>query len=218
MPPARLPQTQMRQRPGSRPVEQAIGRPNCKGSAEQILAGRVAGKIGMIIRRATQVVAETTMPRSATPWLPRAQPEGPRGAGIGQRRGCQDRAKILLGVCIPLRGRIFLRKTLLSPARCAPERSTRGPAKRGSGSGGDARDRARILLGRLQPATGSYLPLEETAQPFAVYSRRRLSCIPSRKAAVAPAKICSALPKRLLIRRVNSINVVPAEAGIQCIQ
>jgi hypothetical protein len=43
-----------------------------KGSAEQILAGRVAGKIRMIIRRATKVVAETTMPRSATPWLPKA--------------------------------------------------------------------------------------------------------------------------------------------------
>jgi len=31
---------------------------------------RVVGKIGMIIRRATQVVAGTTMPRSATPWEP----------------------------------------------------------------------------------------------------------------------------------------------------
>jgi hypothetical protein len=28
---------------------------------------------------------------------PRASPEGPRKAGIGQRRGCQDRALVLLG-------------------------------------------------------------------------------------------------------------------------
>jgi hypothetical protein len=51
------------------------------GTAEQILVERVAVKIGMIIRRATLVVAGTTMPRSATPWLPRALPEGSRGAG-----------------------------------------------------------------------------------------------------------------------------------------
>jgi len=38
----------------------------------QVRAERIAGKIGMIIRRAMQVVAWTTMPRSATPWLPRA--------------------------------------------------------------------------------------------------------------------------------------------------
>ena len=31
----------------------------------------------MIIRRATLVVAGTTMPRSATPWRPQALPEGP---------------------------------------------------------------------------------------------------------------------------------------------
>jgi hypothetical protein len=36
------------------------------GTSEQILAERVAGKIGMITRRTTQVVAEPTMPRSAT--------------------------------------------------------------------------------------------------------------------------------------------------------
>jgi hypothetical protein len=97
----------------------------------------------MLVRRATKVVAETTMPRSATPrapdfaatlWdralraaclvrllakeRPRAQPEGPCEAGIGQRRGCQDRAK--------------------------------------------------ILVGRLHPATGSHLPSEETAPPSAV--------------------------------------------------
>ena len=58
-------------------------------------------KSGMIIRRATLVVAGRSsydaMPRSATPWLPRTLPEGSREAGIEQRRGCQDRAKNLLG-------------------------------------------------------------------------------------------------------------------------
>jgi len=100
----------------------------------------------MIIRRATQVVAGTTMPRSATPWLPRAWPEGPRESG--------DRA-----------------------AAGMPER-------------------AKVYIGRQQPATGSHLPLEETAPPCAVnHSRRRLSRIPSRKPTAAPAEIYSALPK-----------------------
>ena len=67
----------------------------------------------MIIRRATQVVAGTTMPRSATPWLPRAWPEGPRESG--------DRA-----------------------AAGMPER-------------------AKVCMGRQQSATGSHLPLEDTA-------------------------------------------------------
>jgi hypothetical protein len=35
---------------------------------------------------------------------PRAQPEEPRKAGIGQRRGCQDRAKNLLGRLHPAAG------------------------------------------------------------------------------------------------------------------
>jgi hypothetical protein len=148
-------------------------------------------------------------PQSVARGVPRS---GDRAAA-----GMSDRAKNCWGAYSPLRDRIFLRKKLLRPSRCAPERSPRGPAKRGSGSGGDARPREE-LSGRLQPATGSHLPSEETAPPCAVYSRRRLSRIPSRKAAVAPAKICSALPKRLLIRRANSINVVPAEAGIQCVR
>ena len=81
--------------------------------------------------------------------------------------------------------------------------------------------RAKIYIWRQQPATGSHLSLEDTASPYAVcpiltqpgwdgalravcrvrllvkgigHSRRRLSRTPSRKAAVAPAEICSALP------------------------
>src|SRR3569623_3378179 len=74
----------------------------------------------MIIRRATQVVAWFTMPRSATPWRPRASPEGPCGAGIGQRRGCRGRAYGSWDARIPLRGRIFLWKKLLRPTRSRP--------------------------------------------------------------------------------------------------
>jgi NAD(P)-dependent dehydrogenase (short-subunit alcohol dehydrogenase family) len=53
---------------GQRGLAQSLAR--YLGSAEQILAERVAGKIGVITRRATKVVAGTTMPRSATPWVP----------------------------------------------------------------------------------------------------------------------------------------------------
>jgi hypothetical protein len=52
----------------------------------------------------------------------------------------------------------------------APELGLRDLAKQGSGSGGDAGPREE-LLGRLQPATGSHLPSEETAPPFAVRPR-----------------------------------------------
>ena len=44
---------------------------------------------------------------------PRAWPEGPREAGIGQRRGCRDR----FGHLHPAQGRTFLRKALLRPER-----------------------------------------------------------------------------------------------------
>ncbi|PTR10529.1 hypothetical protein C8R32_10156 [Nitrosospira sp. Nsp5] len=50
-------------------------------------------------------------------WRPEALHEGPREAGIGQRRGCRDRVSGTWGACIPLRGRTFLRKALLRPAR-----------------------------------------------------------------------------------------------------
>jgi hypothetical protein len=125
---------------------------------------------------------------------PERSPRDPAKQGSGSGGDVKTAPRICWGVCIPLRGRIFLRKRLLRPSRCAPERGPRGPAKRGSGSGGDAGDRTRTLSGRKQPATGSHLPSEETAPPFAVHSRRRLSCSPSRKAAVAPATTCSGLP------------------------
>ena len=137
----------------------------------------------MIIRRATQVVAGTTMPRSATPWLPGAWPEGPREAGIGQRRGCQTALKYTWGASSPLRGRIFLWKKLLRPARSRPilpqplwggalravclvrllakERPgawPEGPRRAGIGQRRGCFDRTTVLLGRRHPATGSHLP------------------------------------------------------------
>jgi hypothetical protein len=95
-----------------------------------------------------------------------------RGAPLGGDRavqGMQETApRQYRDAHSPLRGHIFLWKTLLRPSRCVPERGPRGPAKRGSGSAGDAGDRAKTVSGRSQPATGSHLPLEDTAPPFAV--------------------------------------------------
>jgi hypothetical protein len=64
---------------------------------------------------------------------PQSVARGAREAGIGQRRGCQTAPKYRWGAYSPLRGRIFLRKTLLPPYAVSPERRPRGPAKRGSG-------------------------------------------------------------------------------------
>jgi hypothetical protein len=57
-----------------------------KGSPEQVLAEHVASKIGMIIRRATQVVAGTTMkerntmaPQSAARGAPRSRDRAAAG-------------------------------------------------------------------------------------------------------------------------------------------
>ena len=52
---------------------------------------------------------------------PKAWPEGPREAGIGQRRD----AATASGACIPLRGRTFLRKALLRPERSRDSTSLR---------------------------------------------------------------------------------------------
>ena len=49
----------------------------------------------------------------------------------------------------------------------APERRPRDPAEQGSGSGGDATT-ALMDDGAAHPATGSHLPSEATAPPFAV--------------------------------------------------
>jgi hypothetical protein len=52
--------------------------------------------------------------------LPRAWPEGPREAGIGQRRGCQSAPKYTWGASRPLRGRIFLSEDTAPPCAVAP--------------------------------------------------------------------------------------------------
>src|SRR5690349_18618436 len=73
----------------------ALGRvrlPVRQGTSDHVLVKRVAGKIGMITRRATQVVARTTMPRSATQWRPGALPEGP-GKRDRAAEGMPDRPR-----------------------------------------------------------------------------------------------------------------------------
>src|SRR5690348_95787 len=75
----------------------------------------------MIIRRATQVVAETTMPRSATPWRPKASPEGPREAGIGQRWAPRPRDYISLGRSHPATGSHLPSEGTALPSAVAPD-------------------------------------------------------------------------------------------------
>jgi hypothetical protein len=81
-----------------------------------------------------------------------------------------------------------------SALRGATRSVARGALRSGDrAAAGMPRPRQNIV-GSLTARYGSHLPLEDTAPPFAVYSRRRLSRIPSRKAAVAPTEIRSALP------------------------
>src|SRR5579871_5086665 len=56
---------------------------------------------------------------------PRASHEGPREAGIGQRRGCPTALMVRWGARIPLRGRTFLRKAPLRPLRSRHSASLR---------------------------------------------------------------------------------------------
>ena len=48
---------------------------------------------------------------------PRRVTRGGPQSGVGQWRGCFDRARVLLSAGIPLQGRTFLWKTLLRPSR-----------------------------------------------------------------------------------------------------
>jgi hypothetical protein len=50
----------------------------------------------------------------------------------------------------------------------APHSVTRGACEAGIGQRRECFDRVTVLLGRRHPATGSHLPLEDTAPPFAV--------------------------------------------------
>jgi hypothetical protein len=77
----------------------------------------------------------------------------------------------------------------------APRSVARGAPRSGGRAAAGMPDRATVLLGCQQPATGSHLHSEDMLRPArSHHSRRRLSCIPSRKAAVAPVRIYSALP------------------------
>jgi hypothetical protein len=50
----------------------------------------------------------------------------------------------------------------------APRSVARGPPRSGDRAAAGMPDRAKMQLGCLQPATGSHLPTEETAPPYAV--------------------------------------------------
>src|SRR5579871_4319258 len=77
------------------------------------------------LRGGLHVFCGTWLRCNSLEWRPRALPEGSREAGIGQRRGCRDRAYGTWGARIPLRGCIFLRKTLLRPSRARHSASLR---------------------------------------------------------------------------------------------
>jgi hypothetical protein len=126
---------------------------------------------------------------------PRAWPEGPREAGIGQRRRCRRPRQDSIGTLTARCGvASSFRKRLLRPSRCVPERGPRGPAKRGPGSAGDAGDRAKTVSGRSQPAAGSHLPFGRDCSALRGLFASSHFAHPSRKAAVAPAETCSGLP------------------------
>ena len=96
-------------------VRGSLREPLTKSSAE-----RVAGKIGMITRHTTPVVAWSTMPRSVTQWRPKASTEGPRGAGIGQRWAPRPRDYISLGRSHPATGSHLPMEGTAPPSAVAP--------------------------------------------------------------------------------------------------
>ena len=124
---------------------------------------------------------------------PERRPRGPAEQGSGSGGDAAAALMVLWDARIPLRGRIFLWKTLLRPPRSrpillqpegtglcgrvalsgssrrgAPKALHEGPAKRDRAASGDAGDRDYGLTGGVHPAAGSHLPSEGTAPPFAV--------------------------------------------------
>jgi hypothetical protein len=178
----------------------------------------------MILRRATQVVAGTTMPRSVTRWLPGAQPEGPSEAGIGQRRGCQT-AKMRLGCQQPATGSHLPPEETASPCAVSSD-FTATQWERGFASGlpcqapseGTPQSAARgTLRSRDRAAAGMSRPRQELAGAFASRcgvassSGRDCSALRGRTIRVVafrashpakppsrPAETCSVLPYPLL--------------------
>jgi hypothetical protein len=50
----------------------------------------------------------------------------------------------------------------------APQSVVRGAPRSGDRAAAGMPDRAEVYMGRQQPTTGSHLPLEDTAPPYAV--------------------------------------------------
>ena len=107
------------------------------------------------------------MPRSVTQWRPKASPEGPREAGIGQRWGCGGP---LLGRLHSASGSHLPVEDTAPPCAVATRSAGRGTREAGSTRVGDAT--TALMDDRVvHSATGSHLPSEATAQPFAVATR-----------------------------------------------
>ena len=111
---------------------------------------------------------------------PQSVARGALQSGDRAAAGLPDRAKVHVGANSPLRGRIFLWERLLRPPRSRPILPQ---------PGWDGALRAACLVRLLAKGIN--------------HSRRRLSRIPSRKAAVAPTEICSALPMEALNKAVS---------------
>ena len=130
---------------------------------------RVAGKIGMITRRATQVLAGPKMPRSAT-------------------QGAPDFTATRVG-------QGFMGDLLCqAPREGAPWSVARGTREAGSGSGGDAATAAMKFTAFIPLRGRIFLRKKLLGPPRSYHSLRRLSRIPSRKAIVAPTMTYSEVP------------------------
>ncbi|HKX52419.1 MAG TPA: hypothetical protein VJM47_01335 [Nitrosospira sp.] len=140
-------------------VEFESKEPLNKSSAE-----RVAVKIGMITRRATKVVAWTYDAKERNEVTLQSVTRGTREAGSGSVE-CHDRGPACsVSASIPLRGRIFLRKTPLLSPRSPPD----------------------FAATRMEQALQAICFVRLLAKGVNRL-RRRLSRISSPKAAVAPA-------------------------------
>jgi hypothetical protein len=127
-----------------------------------------------------------------------ASHEGPRAAGIGQRRGCRDRVSWRLH---PAAGSHLPAEGTAPPFAVAPRSVARGTPRSGDRAAQGSRDRVSWCL---HPATGSHLPVEGTAPPFAV--------APFRVVAPCPAPQKPHTPPR----PTAGFRIIDAPSGFTC--
>jgi hypothetical protein len=146
---------------------------------------RVADKIGRIIRRATLVVAglrcqeaqrheppilplpgwdgalrAVCLVRLLAKERPRASPEEPRKAGVGQRWGCQDRAKMLLARLHPAAGSHLPTEDTASPSAVVPFASSPFPHPIPQSRRRAREDLFRASLSFTRPGTSRHVSWE----------------------------------------------------------